>query len=132
MNKLQLLKYRKLWHKYSETVYGFDLRKLPPYIRASVPKSEYDLAVQLPVIPAGDGILLINESFPEWETLKSYLVALDILPHSLLESILDMEKRRYSNDKPVILESDSQSEKVRKIIFMFLPELLKAQTKKHI
>lgn len=65
MNKFQLLKYRKLWHSYSETVYGFDLSKLPPYIKKDVPKKEFDVTLQLPIIPAGNGILLVNEYFPE-------------------------------------------------------------------
>lgn len=133
MNKFQLLKCKKLWHTYSETVYGFDLSKLPPYIKKDVPKKEFDLALQLPIIPAGDGILLVNEYFPEWETVRDLLVALDTLPHDMLKDVYESEKKRYKNaDEAEILESDSSSEKARKIIFMLCPELLKAQAKTHL
>lgn len=132
MNKLQLLKCKQLWHTCSETVVSFDLRKLPPYIKKDIPKSEYD-ALQLPIIPAGDGILLVNEYFPEWETVRDLLVALDTLPHDMLKDVYESEKKRYKNaDEAEILESDSSSEKARKIIFMLCPELLKAQTKRHL
>lgn len=133
MNKFQLLKYRKLWHSYSETVYGFDLSKLPPYIKKDVPKKEFDVALQLPIIPAGNGILLVNEYFPEWETVRDLLVALDTLPNDFLKDIYEAEKQRYSDaEKAALSENDSASEKARKIIFMLCPELLKAQTKKHL
>lgn len=133
MNKFQLLKYRKLWHSYSETVYGFDLSKLPPYIKKDVPKKEFDVTLQLPIIPAGNGILLVNEYFPEWETVRDFLVALDTLPKDFLKDIYEAEKQRYPDaEKAALLENDSASEKARKIIFMLCPELLKAQTKKHL
>lgn len=133
MNKFQLLKYRKLWHSYSETVYGFDLSKLPPYIKRDVPKKEFDVISQLPIIPAGNGILLVNEYFPEWETVRDLLVALDILPKDFLKDIYEAEKQRYPDaEKAALLENDSASEKARKIIFMLCPELLKAQSKKHL
>lgn len=133
INKFQLLKCKKLWHPYSETVYGFELSKLPPYIKKDVPKKEFDLALQLPIIPAGDGILLVNEYFPEWETVRDLLVALDTLPHDLIKEMYEAEKRRYpSAEKAALSENDSVSEKARKIIFMLCPELLKAQTKRHL
>lgn len=135
MNKFQLLKLKckKFWHPYSETVYGFDLSKMPPYLRKNIPKSEYDLALQLPIIPAGDGILLVNEYFPEWETVRDLLVALDVLPKDFLKYIYEAEKQRYPDaEKAALLENDSASEKARKIIFMLCPELLKVQSKKHL
>lgn len=132
INKFQLLKSKKLWHSYSETIYGFDLSKLPPYIKKDVPKAEFDLALQLPVVPAGN-ILLANENFREWRTVKDLLVALDTLPTSLLHDIYEAEKKRYPDkEKAALSESDSASEKARKIIFMLFPELLKAQRKDHL
>lgn len=133
MDKLQLLKCKKLWHKYSETIVSFDLRKLPPYIKKDIPKKEFDLSLQLPIIPADDGILLINENFSEWQTVKNLLVSLDTLPHTLLEDIYEMEKKRYPDkEKASVLEDIPAGEQARRIIFMFLPELLKAQSKTHL
>lgn len=132
INKLQLLKCKKLWHACSETVVSFDLRKLPPYIKKDVPKKEFDLAVQLPVISAGN-LLVVNEAFSEWETVRGLLVACDTLPASLLHDIYEAEKKRYPDEKKAVLsEDDSAGEKARKIIFMLCPQLLKAQTKKHL
>ena len=89
--------------------------------------------MQLTIIPAGDGILLVNEYFPEWETVRDLLVALDTLPHDLIKEMYEAEKRRYpSAEKAALSENDSVSEKARKIIFMLCPELLKAQTKRHL
>lgn len=133
INKFQLLKCKKLWHSYSETIYGFDLSKLPPYIKKDVPKKEFELALQLPVIPAGDGVLLVNECFSEWKTVRDLLVALDTLPTSFLRDTYEAEKGRYPDkEKAALSESDSASEKARKIIFMLCPELLKAQRKDHL
>lgn len=133
INKFQLLKCKKLWHSYSETIYGFDLRKLPSYIRKDIPKKEFDLALELPILPAGNGVLLINEYFSEHETVRDLLVALDTLPSSLLRDLYEAEKKRYpATEKAILSEDDSAGEKARKIIFMLCPELLKAQTKKHL
>lgn len=133
INKFQLLKCKKLWHQYSETICGFDLSKLPPYIKKDIPKSEYDLALQLPVLPAGEGILLVNECFPEWETVRDLLVALDTLPNDFLKDIYEAEKQRYPDaEKAALSDNDSAGEKARKIIFMLCLELLKAQTKRHL
>lgn len=133
INKFQLLKCKKFWHPYSETVYGFDLSKLPPYIKKGIPKSEYDLALQLPIIPAGEGVLLVNEKFLEWKTVRDILIALDALPRDLIKEMYEAEKRRYPDaEKAALSENDSASEKARKIIFMLCPELLKAQSKKHL
>lgn len=133
MNKLQLLKCKKLWHSWSETVISFDLRKMPAYIKANISKSEYDLSLQLPIIRVDEGLLLVNESFPDWEMVKTLLVALDTLPREMLKDIYVAERKRYSDsESAAILESDSVSEKARKIIFMFCPELLAAQSRKHM
>lgn len=133
INKFQLLKCKKFWHQYSETICGFGLSKLPPYIKKDIPKSEYDLALQLPIIPAGEGVLLVNEDFSESKTVRDLLVALDTLPRDLIKEIYEAEKRRYPDaEKAALSENDSASEKARKIIFMLCPELLKAQSKKHL
>ncbi len=133
INKFQLLKCKKVWHTCSQTVFSFDLHKLPPYIKKDIPKSEYDLALHLPIIPAGDGILLVNEYFPEWETVRDLLVALDALPNDFLKDIYEAEKQRYPDaEKAALSDNDSAGEKARKIIFMLCPELLKAQTKRHL
>lgn len=122
MNRLQLLKIKKLWNPYSETVYGFDLRKTPPYIKKDVPKAEFDLATNLPIIPVGDGILMVNEAFSEWKAVKDLLVALDTLPRSLLEDVLTMEEKRYPDkEKASNLEGLPAGEQARRIVFMFLP-----------
>ena len=132
INKLQLMKCKKLWHPHSESIVSFNLKSLPPYIRATVPKSEFDLAVQLPIIPAGN-LILVNENFPEWQTVRDLLVACDTLPVSLLRDLYAAEKKRYPDaEKAEICESDSPGEKARKIIFKFIPELLKVQKKDHL
>lgn len=132
INKFQLLKCKKLWHTCSETVVSFNLRNLPPYIKKDIPKSEYDLALQLPIIPAGN-LLLVNENFGEWQTVRDLLVALDTFPRDLIKEMYEAEKRRYPDaEKAALSENDSASEKARKIIFMLCPELLKAQSKKHL
>ena len=132
LDKLQLLKAKKLWSTCSETISSFDLRKLPPYIKKDIPKSEYDLAVQLPIIPAGN-ILLVNLAFSEWKTVRDLLVALDTLPKSLLKDVLAMEEKRYPDKEEASkLEGLPAGEQARRIIFMFLPELLKVQKKDHL
>lgn len=72
---------------------------MPPYLRKNIPKSEYDLALQLPIIPAGDGILLVNEYFPEWETVRDLLIALDTFPRDLLQEIYKAEKKPIQTQK---------------------------------
>lgn len=132
-NKFKLLKLKKFWHPYSETVYGIDLRKTQPYIRKDISKQEFALALEFPILPAGDGVLLVNECFSEYETVRDLLVALDTLPASLLRDLYEAEKKRYPDaEKAALSEDDSAGEKARKIIFMLCPELLKAQTKKHL
>lgn len=133
LDKLQLFKIKKLWHTCSETVVSFDLRRLPPYVRKDIPRREFELALELPVIPAGKGVLLVNENFSEHKMVRDILVALDTLPRICLETIYDMVKRRYPDaEKAEIKEGDSATEKYLKIIFMLCPYLLDAQKKDHL
>lgn len=132
IDKLELLRCKRLWHTCSETVVSFDLRKLPPYIRKNIPIQEYELALQLPVLPAGN-LLLVNEAFDEWKTVRDLLVSIDTLPRSLLEDIFTMEKKRYPDkEKASVLDGLPAGEQARRIIFMFLPQLLAAQKKDHL
>lgn len=132
MNKLQLLRCKNQWHTYSETVASFDLRKLPPYIKKDISKKEFDLALQLPIIPAGN-LILVNESFPEWKTVRDLLVACDTLPVSLLRDLYEAEKKRYPDaEKAAVLDGLPAGEQARRIVFMFLPQLLAVQRKDHL
>lgn len=133
IDKLELLRCKRLWHTCSETVVSFDLRKLPPYIRKNIPKQEYELALELPILPAGKGIILVNENFPEHRTVKNLLVSLDTIPRVCLETIFSMIKERYPDaEKAEIKDEDSATEKCLKIIFMLCPYLLDAQKKDHL
>lgn len=64
-----------------------------------------------------------NESAPEWNLLKDFLVALDRLPDSLLLDLYKVETKRGTGGLDD-MEDCPNDEKARRIIFELLPEVI--------
>ena len=90
---------------------------------------DFKIFLQLPYSRTDDGIILINESSPEWKMLKDFFVALDYLPDSLLLDMYKVEIKRGTGGLDD-MEECSDDEKKRKIIFQLLPEIIWAHENK--
>ncbi len=128
LNLLEMREFQNAYHKWSASVNSFDYRKTPKVLKKMYLKDEdFKIFLQLPYSRTDDGIILINESSPEWELLKDFLVALDRLPDSLLLDIYKMECRRNTGDIENMDDCDND-EKKRRILFKVLPEIVWAHS----
>ena len=123
MNAFQLKKFRNQYHKQSEHIFSFDFRKTPPELRRMVSDVEFQVFLNLPYSRTDEGQILVNESAPEWNLLKDFLVALDRLPDSLLLDLYKVETKRGTGGLDD-MEDCPDDEKARRIIFELLPEVI--------
>lgn len=130
----------KMFHGWTAYVYSINMKKVPGYAveESSITQEQFEKASELPYCITNDGCIVINEAFPDWEGCRNLFVALDALPHSLLEDICRMEEERYGNmeNNSDMLEIEDQGEKVRRMMyhFSFMTNLIKAHkenSKKH-
>lgn len=122
--------FQKAYHKWSQSVESFDFRKTPKAFKKQyLNDEEFKVYLQLPYSRTDYGLILVNESLPEWELLKDFLVALDSVPDSLLLDIYKMECRRNTGDIENMDDCDND-EKKRRILFKLLPEIIWAHSNK--
>lgn len=130
LNLLEMREFQNAYHKWSASVNSFDYRKTPKVLKKMYLKDEdFKIFLQLPYSRTDDGIILINESSPEWKMLKDFFVALDYLPDSLLLDMYKVEIKRGTGGLDD-MEECSDDEKKRKIIFQLLPEIIWAHENK--
>lgn len=138
MNEKQRKEYEEAVHTWSDYIYSLNIEKLSKETMQviGVSKSDYEKAKEAFYCRIKNGIILINESMPDWEIRRDLFLALDRLPHELLEDIYRMEVRRYNNEKPDLEGIEDIGEKVRRLLyFIYMPEIINAHKesdKKHI
>lgn len=130
MNRFQLAKFRKKCHTWSEHVESFNLCAMPTKLKNAFPKEEYELFTALPFVRIEDiNIILVNESFEEWQCMKNIFVALDTLPDSLLADIYQRDSKQYKGVDISNTMGEDSDDTLRRIIFVLIPDILWAHGK---
>ncbi len=139
MNWMQEKRYRSLFHHWTDHICSVNFKKIPSWALKDMGITEEKIKSieDKPCCFCGrQGILMLNEGFELWESSRDILMALDRIPHSLLEDIYKMELKRYEGVVPDPDQVDDPGEKVRRIIYyLFLPNLITAHRtsgRKHI
>lgn len=130
MRNFQIKKFQKKYHTWSKTVQSVDFRLTPMELKIANNVSDKDFSafLQLPYCRTDNGIILVNEAFPDWQLMKDMLLALDRLPDSLLLDIYRIDSKRYLGIDLDSVDRDTPDEAMRKILYRLLPEVMWAHS----
>lgn len=126
MDKKQKKEVDAIFHQWSNYIYSANLREMPEDTKRLLNLSDKELWLASSAICCRiDSGILLNEDAPYWENARDLLLALDRLPHSLVEDIYKLESIRYANVKDNLDGVSDPEEKVRRLLYFFLiPGLL--------
>lgn len=119
-------RFQKRYHTWTRTIQSVDFSLTPRGLIKSlgISQEEYSQFLKLPIVQNdSDGILLINESFPDWKMMKNLAVSLDVLPDMVLADILAAGKKRFENDI-TIANGDTIDICVAKVVYTLIPHIL--------
>lgn len=125
MKSLDLKRFQKIYHVWTDHIVSFNFKKVPNSLKKDVENLEDVLS--FPIIRADldtERTLVINEAHPAWETLINFLCGLDFLPDVVLRDLYDLLLQKCGN---ITIENyeDADPEKLeRNIVLIFIPELL--------
>lgn len=126
MDKKQKKKSDEIFYQWSDYIYSANLLEISEDTKKFLNLSDKELWLASSSIYCRiNGGVLINEGSPHWENARDLLLALDRLPHSLVEDIYKLESIRYANVKDNLDGVSDPEEKVRRLLYFFLiPGLL--------
>ncbi len=114
------------FHQWSEYIYSINLREISEETKRLFNLSDKELWLASSAMYCRiNGGILINESYPYWESARDLFLALDRLPHSLVKDIYKYESIRYAGVKDSLDGVSDPEEKVRRLLhFSMMPDLL--------
>lgn len=131
MNGIQIEKFKKKYHHWSNTIKSFDFRFTPLELKKQnkVSDDDFKIFISLPYCRDNQGIILVNEAIKEWKLLKDLLLSLDILPDSLLLDIYRMDSKKYQNNTLVDLSIKEDNDQIkRQVVNQLIPEIIWAHS----